>query len=269
MSLPPRSTGILKWAGSKRKLLPILLDYFPDHYERYVEPFAGSACVYFAARPKYALLCDINEDLIATYIQLQKGVEGVIEALAGLLIGQEHYYRIRALDSSELSKPDQAARFIYLNRFCFNGLYRTNRNGQFNVPYGGQNSGNLPSPDVLRECSTALKNATLRAASFEDTLETVQSGDFVYIDPPYSIASRRIFNSYWHASFGSEELQSLRKWLCKMDRLGIPFLVSYGQSREAAILARGFRSRQVAVQRQIAGFASDRRQSRELLITNN
>jgi len=131
----------LRWAGSKRKLLPQLLEFTPKDYGRYVEPFAGSACLFFHLKPRKALLGDINHDLIRTYLEVKYRVKEVVAELEKLNCSKENYYRIRAWQSERLSGPRQAARFIYLNRFCFNGLYRTNKTGQFNVPYGAERAG--------------------------------------------------------------------------------------------------------------------------------
>lgn len=264
----PTRNAFLRWAGSKRKLLPRLLDNVPSGYGRYVEPFAGSACLFFALKPPSAVLADINGDLVATYVQVRDNVEELIERLSALRRGKRAYYALRARDPALLPVVDRAARFIFLNRFCFNGLYRTNKSGSFNVPYGGQKSGSIPPAELLRACSTALQNVTLMESSFEGTLNTVLPGDFVYMDPPYSISSRRVFNEYSNASFAKEQLDLLRTQLERLDEMGVPFLVSYGYSREALDLAQGFASQQTIVQRQIAGFAANRRKSRELMITN-
>jgi DNA adenine methylase len=258
----------LRWAGSKRKLLPVLLAAAPAKFERYVEPFAGSACLFFALEPEKAVLGDINDDLVNTYRTLTTSVESVISHLKRFKCSKSEYYRIRAQPFSRMSKQRQAARFIYLNRFCFNGLYRTNMQGQFNVPYGGYKAGAVPSADLLRSCAASLGRASVVSGSFDRTLRKVRAGDFVYLDPPYSIESRRVFNEYSHFSFGSTELQCLRQHLLRLDKIKVPFLVSYGISREAHELARGFDRQEIVVQRQIAGFAAQRRKSRELLITN-
>lgn len=139
----------LRWAGSKRKIIPILLDLAPAKFARYVEPFAGSACLFFALRPAQAILSDINVELINTYQTLKANVEGVIKHLSLLNCGEEEYYRIRSQANSKMTNEKRAARFIYLNRFCFNGLYRTNKQGKFNVPYGAHKAGNLPSATVV------------------------------------------------------------------------------------------------------------------------
>ncbi len=259
---------LLRWAGSKRKLLPILTTIAPKDFERYVEPFAGSACLFFALDPLKALLGDINSELIGTYRQVKRHSIDVARYLAGFKHGKREYYRLRELNPKALDPQERAARFIYLNRFSFNGLYRTNRSGQFNVPYGGSKPGTLPSVDMLSHYSKKLKKANLISGSFQLTLEQVKEGDFVYLDPPYSISSRRVFREYHMSDFGSKDLRNLRSQLEHLDRKGIPFLVSYGLSREGNDLAKGFHARLVTVQRVIAGFSENRRKSRELLITN-
>jgi DNA adenine methylase len=152
-------TSFLRWAGSKRQLLPILTEMIGQDYERYVEPFAGSACVFFELVPDKALLGDVNAELIHTYIEVKYRVEDVIKQLAQWRKSKKRYFELRALEPESLSPAIRAARFIYLNRCCFNGLYRTNRQGRFNVPYGGKRSGRLPSAETLCAASRALKKA--------------------------------------------------------------------------------------------------------------
>jgi DNA adenine methylase len=260
--------SFLRWAGSKRKLLPALLDAAPKKFGRYVEPFAGSACLFFALEPERALLSDINADLVNTYMVLRRRPRQLILTLASFRKGEQEYYRVRAQSSRGMGQVKRAARFIYLNRYCFNGLYRTNRLGGFNVPYGGLKAGDLPSSDVLLSCAESLRLARVSCCSFEQTLAEAQKNDFVYLDPPYAIKSRRVFNEYSHFGFGESELRSLRTQLLRLDGIGVRFLVSYGLSREAKDLARGFKTKEIVVQRQIAGFATSRRKSRELLIMN-
>lgn len=269
MAVAPDSTRpLLRWAGSKRKLLPQLLANLPENFDRYVEPFAGSACLFFSLRPKRALLADINEDLIGTYRAIKKSPESVAQALKRLKRDESTYYRIREAQNSALTPENRAARFIYLNRLCFNGLYRTNKDGKFNVPYGGEKSGKLPDLQQLKNYSSLLKRARLLPATFEETLEEVKSGDFVYIDPPYCIKSRRVFNEYSNAAFGPDQLKRLRQQMIRLDKAGIQFLVSYGYSAEALALSTGFERVELMVQRQIAGFSCDRRKSREIMIKN-
>ena len=259
----------LRWAGSKRKLLPKLLEFTPKNFTRYVEPFAGSACLFFCLKPKRALLGDINHELIRTYLELKYRVQEVVAELEKLNCSKEDYYRIRSWQPEDLSHSKQAARFIYLNRFCFNGLYRTNRTGQFNVPYGAERAGSLPSAKALEECSKLLKKAVLKTSRFEKLLSQVKDGDFIYLDPPYSVRSRRVFNEYAPDHFNERDLQALRSAIISLNKRGIRFLVSYADSDEADYLKKGFASTYVEVRRHIAGFANNRRDSREVLIHNS
>jgi DNA adenine methylase len=260
---------ILRWAGSKRKLLPVLASNMPPSFNRYVEPFAGSACLFFHTAPNNALLGDINEELINVYQQLKSRQHLLVRELEMMPAPEmENYYKVRAIQPDSLSKLKRAARFIFLNRLCFNGLYRTNGNGEFNVPFGGGRSGNLPNGEEIALVSKALRAANLIAGSFEKVLAEVKPGDFVYLDPPYSIANRRVFNNYSHDIFGVRNLEILRDELKRLDRMGVQFLLSYGLSKEGIDLAKGYRSRQTLVQRQISGFATHRRKAREMLITN-
>ena len=260
--------AFLRWAGSKRQLIPALSSYWDGGYSRYVEPFAGSASLFFNLSPSRALLGDINADLMATYQQLRDDVDSLLSALRALKKGRENYLRLRALDPSTLAPPSRAARFIFLNRFCFNGLYRTNRAGQFNVPYGGEKSGEIPADEVFLRCSSCLRNAELLSGGFETTLEKVRPGDFVYMDPPFSVQASRVFNEYDAAVFCLENIRCLREWLLQLDRANVPFLVSYADSEEANFLAKGFCTERVTTRRNIAGFAANRRCEHELLISN-
>jgi DNA adenine methylase len=192
-----------------------------------VEPFAGSACLFFNLKPKQAILGDRNAELIATYREVKYRLPAVISALGKLKKGRLEYLKMRATEPLSLTPSARAARFIYLNRFCFNGLYRTNRAGQFNVPYGGDKSGNIPSESVLKNCSKSLKNAVLFAGDFEKILKKVRPGDFVYMDPPFSVNARRVFNEYDAAIFGLDDLQRLRRWMEILTEMNIKFLVSY------------------------------------------
>src|SRR5713226_3861706 len=127
---------LLRWAGSKRQILPILAKYWNDGFNRYVEPFVGSACLFFHLGPPAALLGDINDELLGTYRYVRFRYSEVSNLLHKMRKGEREYYKIRALKANQLSPAKRAARFIYLNRYCFNGLYRTNGNGSFNVPFG-------------------------------------------------------------------------------------------------------------------------------------
>jgi DNA adenine methylase len=265
---PAVSPRFLRWAGSKRRLVPILRTYWKSDYTRYLEPFAGSACLFFSLNPPKAVLGDVNADLISTYMEVKYRTDALIRKLSALQRSKQQYKKLRSAVPANLARTARAARFIYLNRFCFNGLYRTNLKGEFNVPYGGKKSGNVPSAKVFKLCSKRLKKTRLISGDFERVLQQARKGDFVYMDPPFAVRSRRLFSEYHPDTFCGEDIARLRMWMEKLDKKGISFLVSYAESAEARVLAAGFACRRVSVKRNIAGFAGDRSNSVEILISN-
>jgi DNA adenine methylase len=176
----------LKWAGGKRWFADRWLHLIPRDYDRYVEPFLGSGAIFFALRPAEALLSDLNPDLINCYRAIRDVPNTIAERLAEhqRLHDKAYYYETRA------AKPDdpieRAAWFIYLNRTCWNGLYRVNRKNEFNVPIGTKTSVVLPTDDFLR-ASRILSNVEILNQDFEETLDAVGDGDFVFVDPPYTV----------------------------------------------------------------------------------
>ena len=258
----------LRWAGSKRRLVPALRTYWNKNHRQYLEPFAGSACLFFSLNPTRAILGDVNPDLVATYLEVKYRVDGVVRELAKLLPSREQYNTLRALSPCRLDASARAARLIYLNRFCFNGLYRTNLEGRFNVPYSGERCGALPSSGHLKECSRALRHARLINADFECVLSKAERGDFVYMDPPFAVRARRVFREYDPSAFTHRDIARLRSWMDKLAAARVTFVVSYAESEEADILRRGFDHQTVSVRRNIAGFAAKRFLSNEILISN-
>lgn len=259
----------LRWAGSKRRLLPILQTFWTSKHKRYVEPFAGSACLFFAIRPPKAILGDLNPELIATYIEVKYRIETVLEELKKLKPeDKEEYLRLRKIDLGSIAAPARAARFIYLNRYCFNGIYRTNLLGQFNVPYSGVRCGSVPQDEVFEKCSNRLRHARFVNGDFEKVLQHADKGDLVYMDPPYAVRARRVFREYNPSTFTHEDITRLRSWMERLNAKGINFVVSYAESEEADVLRRNFSYETVAVRRHIAGFVGSRSLTNEVLISN-
>jgi DNA adenine methylase len=183
-------------------------------------------------------------------------------------LGKEAYYCIRQVDASQLPPLDRAARFLYLNRFCFNGLYRTNEEGRFNVPYSASKTGRLPTLDDLLKAAKVLSCAQISVRDFQETLLEVRAGDFAYMDPPYAVQNRRIFRQYGPACFGTQDLARLASALPHIDRCGATFLVSYAMCREALEAFDGWQIRRVHIQRSIAGFSQHRRKAVEIFVSN-
>lgn len=263
------SRPFLRWAGSKRKLLPRLSPYWHRGFKRYVEPFMGSAALFYAIKPSSALLSDINEELIATFVTVRDHPRAVYNRLTKIPKGKRSYGRLRSIDPSTLSTLDRAARFIFLNRFCFNGIYRTNTAGVFNVPYSPSGTGTLPSWKDFFVTTRSLKSANILCADFEKVINRyVRKGDFVYLDPPYAVKNRRIFRQYGPQTFGLEDLRRLRKSLKTISGRGAKFVLSYAYCPEALKYFRNWKSSKVFIQRNISGFAEHRRIAAELIVTN-
>jgi len=264
----PGIAPLLRWAGSKRQLLPVLSQFWNVRFSRYIEPFMGSACLFFALSPPRALLSDLNGDLVSTYSAVRDTPLEVHQSLRRIPLGKESYYALRKSDPTTMSVADAAARFIFLNRFCFNGLYRTNLSGQFNVPFAPAKTGRLPTKDELHQYSARLRHARLLSGDFSKTLETVRAGDFVYLDPPFAVANRRIFRQYGPHTFGRTDLTRLSQYLDRIHCAGAHFVLSYAYCKEARQCFGKWSQRRVRLQRNIAGFSSNRKTAVELLVTN-
>ena len=262
-----RYKPVIRWAGSKRQSLAYLRPYWSSRFTRYVEPFAGSACLFFDLNPPEAILADINAELITTYSALKRNVFRVIDAIRRLKKGKRAYYQIRRINPRTLGDFDLAARFLYLNARCFNGLYRTNQKGEFNVPY------RPPGYDAVDEnrliaAAEALTKVSLYQSDFEETIGLVQNTDFVYLDPPYALDSRRVFSQYGPSSFSTMDLRRLGKCLELISERGARFVITYGDSSEARRLLHPWKPRRIWTRRHIAGFACHRRGIYELLASN-
>lgn len=179
-------TPFLKWAGGKRWLMTSHKDYFPSEYNRYIEPFVGSGAVYFTISPDQAILSDSNSLLIDTYKAIQENWERVVKTLKKhhQSHNKEYYYQIRSQKTKNIFTT--AAKFIYLNRTCWNGLYRVNKQGQFNVPIGTKTNVLLDS-DNFKEISSVLKKATIYNSDFETIIDMAQEDDLIFADPPYTV----------------------------------------------------------------------------------
>lgn len=256
---------LLRWAGSKRKLLPHILPCIPKDTKRYIEPFAGSCCVYLALRPQRAILSDLNSALIDTYKTIRRTPDEVFEAVSTMPDTEEFYYKLRAAPTNEMGDVSRAARFVYLNRHCFNGVYRTNRNGLFNVPRGTK-AGVIPPKEQFQAFAKALRKASLRAVDFEKTINHAADGDFVYLDPPYSPPNTRFRGEYGYGSFCEHDIQRLVGALNSADSRGATILLSYNPTIQ--ILLPTWHSKCLSVRRSIAGFNHQRAMVTETLFSN-
>jgi len=260
------SKPLIRWAGSKRKLLPELLVRVPQDYERYIEPFCGSACLFFELPAKKAILSDINEELINTYKVLKKDRD-IRDKLISIPVSKDEYYKYRAIDESSLSKSEQAIRFLYLNRYCFNGIYRTNQSGKFNVPMGNR-TGGFPDEKTFDSARKKLQKARLISADYKEVLKEAGSGDFVYIDPPYS-KSEKFTGEYGPGSFNAGDLPVFISELDRLNARGAKFLFSYRACQETAeCLSQKYKVDRVNVKRHISGFKTEWNEVEEILVSN-
>ncbi len=294
---------VLKWAGGKRQLLPALRPYYPARFARYIEPFVGSGAVFLDLHNRGLLdgrpvrLSDINADVIGCYRAIRDDVAAVIDALEELqdgyrARGREHFYEVRnerfnprrgqlhaAGHPEERYTPDLAAMLIYLNRTGYNGLFRVNRHGLFNVPAGRYPSVRICDPDNLRRVSAALARprTSLSVRGFEEALGDAAAGDFVYLDPPYAPVSRTAsFTSYTATGFGPDAQARLQQAVIRLAERGARVLLSNSVAPDISALyadnaeARGvgLRARTVEARRAINSRATARGAVLEYLITN-
>ena len=213
---------ILKWAGGKTQLLKELLKKVPVSYGRYIEPFVGGGALFFALNPKDSIIADSNPELINVYRQVADYTSEVIEYLHQYQNTKEMFYEVRALDWQELSKTEAAARTIYLNKTCFNGLYRVNKKGHFNVPYGNYKSPNFCDEDALYAAAAALKKAEIVCGDYQQVLKKyAKTGDFVFLDPPYlPISTYGDFKRYTKEQFYEEDHVELAKEVVRLQEIG-------------------------------------------------
>lgn len=266
----PRSAcrPLLRWAGSKRQSLEQLACFWSPEYERYVEPFAGSSSLFFRLAPPRALLADKNAALIETYRVLRTRPKQLYDTVSDLPVNRQTYNGIRGLNPTALSPLGRAARFVYLNRYCFNGIYRTDKDGRFNVPFSPRRTGALPANHEFTACARLLQRAELRAWDFGTTLRFVGRRDFVYLDPPYAVGSRRVFREYGPKHFTTGDLVRLAGHLDRIHRRGAVFVLTYADCAEVRAIAAQWSSLRLRVRRHIAGFAAARRHAYEVLVTN-
>lgn len=261
-----QNNSLIRWAGSKRKLLPVLKENVPKSFERYIEPFCGSACLFFELGHDRSLLSDINFELINAFSEI-KANKNLRSQLIKLPDTKGEYYKIRSLEPSNLNKTERAIRFLYLNRYCFNGVYRTNMAGKFNVPRGTR-TGSFPSEEVFNLTRNKLCNTDLVVADYTETLSKLKKGDFVYIDPPYA-KSNKFTGEYGPGSFNVENLPSFFGELHGLNKKGVKFLFSYRACEQTIkLLSKDFTVSTLFVKRHVAGFKTTWNEVEEILVKN-
>lgn len=217
----------LKWAGGKSQLIPELSKYIPSVFNTYIEPFIGGGAFFFYLNPEKAIISDSNEELITTYKAVRDNVEAIIEILDRYKNEETFFYKIRALNPNELPDTERAARLIYLNKTCFNGLYRVNKKGEFNVPYGKRN-GEFLNRMQLRDSSEFLQNAKILHSDYLATLKKyAKEGDFIFLDPPYyPVGKYSDFKRYTKEFFYHDDHVILKEEFDRLVELGCHVLLT-------------------------------------------
>lgn len=266
---------ILKWVGGKRLLVPKILPYVPEEYGTYVEPFVGGAAMLLSLLPKRGIINDSNPELINVYRVVRDSPSELIDALRvhQSRNTKEYYYEIRSLDrdadyAKKASPVNRAARILYLNKVCFNGLFRVNSKGQINIAYGGYENPNITNEEEILALSRYLQgDIDIRQGDYAAVLDGISSDSFVYLDPPYMPISRSsAFTSYTKGGFGYDEQVRLRN-KCKDMRLrSIPFVESNSDCDGIRELYEGFTIVNITAKRSVGAKSSSRKNVGEVLI---
>jgi DNA adenine methylase len=269
----------IKWVGGKRQLLKqfLLMNLYPPNdfdpkVNTYFEPFVGGGAVFFDLLPQKAVLSDLNKELIVTYNVIKNNVDDLIKSLKKYEYTKDHYLKIRAKDVGALSNLEIASRFIYLNHTCFNGLYRVNSKGGFNVPFGKYKNPLICDEINLRRVSKALKNVKIKHQDFKEVLKLAQKGDFIYFDPPYyPINKTSSFTSYTKEAFLEKEQTELRDAVIELNKRGCFIMLSNSDTpfiNKIYSNIKGIYINKVKAKRTINSKSSGRGEIYEVLITN-
>ena len=267
---------VLKWVGGKRQLLGEITPLLPGQITTYCEPFLGGGAVLFSLQPSNAVVNDLNADLITVYEVIRDDVEALIASLKHHENTAAYFYAIRDMDRDKakyqaLSKVERASRMIYLNKTCFNGLFRVNSSGEFNTPFGQYKNPNIVNEPVLRAVSCYFRDSGIRFYSedFAATLDRVEAGGFVYLDPPYDpVSDTASFTGYNKGGFDKSEQIRLKQCCDDLTRRGVKFLLSNSATPFIRELYQGYEMTIVKAKRAINADATKRGAIEEVLIRN-
>jgi DNA adenine methylase len=265
----------LKWAGGKRQLLPEIRKYIPKKISTYYEPFIGAGAVFFDIQPKRAVINDVNTELVNVYECIKNHADELIDDLKKHENDSEYFYSIRDLDRQpeykELTPIERASRIIYLNKTCYNGLFRVNSQGQFNVPFGKYKNPQIVNEIVIKAVHNYLSSNEVRITNsdFEMVLETAKKGDFVYFDPPYDpVSDTSSFTGYSLDGFSKDDQKRLKYVFVELDKRGCKVLLSNSATDFIKDLYEGFHIEIVSASRNINANASGRGKIDEVLVRN-
>lgn len=258
----------LRWAGGKSAIVKNLISLMPAKYNRYVEPMAGSAALFFGAKPERALLADVNEDLINFFRVLRNDFERLISSLLKMTASIDTYYLIR--EQQPKDSLESAIRFAYLNRLCWNGVYRVNRQGEFNVPIGSRLPQVLWSEKHLKDCSQVLFRAELSSSDVIHTLAQSKPNDFVFIDPPYPKGANTGigFNRYTVSRFTLDNHKYLAREIKRLSKGNLKIMVILSDEEDLIQLYNGFRKTKLSTKSLISCTGSSRKPVSEVILSN-
>jgi len=267
---------IVKWVGGKRQLLPEIVKRIPNTFSYYAEPFVGGGAVFFELQPKKAIINDLNIELINLYKVIKYNVEELISDLSNHKNEKEYFYEIRKMDRDEglykkLSNVEKASRLLYLNKTCYNGLYRVNSKGQFNTPFGSYKNPNFNNKELLRELNKYFNDSQIEFYSedYSMILNRLDSNSFVYLDPPYDpVSETSNFTSYSKTGFGQEEQIRLKEHCDQLNDQGIKFLLSNSSTPFIMDLYGNYHIDIVYARRSVNSNAQKRGEVGEVLVTN-
>ena len=267
---------VVKWVGGKRQLLDEIMPLFPKHATSYCEPFLGGGAVLFSTQPSKAIVNDLNEDLIKVYETIRDDIDALIESLKQHENSPDYFYAIRDLDRNKdayqsMTTVEKASRLIYLNKTCFNGLFRVNSSGEFNSPFGHYKNPNIVNEPVLRAVSRYFNTSDIMFYSedFETTLNRIGKGSFVYLDPPYDpVSETASFTGYNKGGFDKDEQIRLKKCCDELTRRGVKFMLSNSATDFIKDLYHEYDITIVKAKRAINSVASKRGAIEEVLIRN-
>lgn len=264
----PVAAPVVKWAGGKRQLIPELLKRSPSQYNQYVEPFFGGGALFFHLQPENAIIADANAELINLYSVIASQPDALILALAPHVNDVDYFYTLRARDWTQLDKVDAAARTLYLNRTCFNGLYRVNKKGQFNVPFGKYANPKICDPAGLQLASLALGKATILDCDYKQVLQRhTKPGDFVFLDPPYHpISEYSDFKRYTKSPFAEQDQIELADQVARLQEQGCHVLLTNSNSELVRELYKNFKIDVVAAKRNINS-KGNKRTAEDLIVS--
>ncbi len=259
---------ILKWAGGKTQLLPEILPRIPNKYNKYIEPFIGGGALFFRLQHGNSVIADSNPELINLYQQIANNCEKVIQILKTYENSEEMYYRVRSIEWTDVSKIEAAARTLYLNRTCFNGLYRLNRKGQFNTPFGKYKNPTICNDKRLWAASDLLKNTIIICGDYIEVLEKyAERDDFIFLDPPYMpISNYADFRRYTKEQFCEQDQRNLADIVHKLAHNGCKIMLTNSNHPLVKELYGDYMIKVIQTKRNINSHG-DKRKGEDVIVT--